>query len=85
MVRDLYALDRIWKDIGTYRNQDYIAPNKAKVGFLPPADKVFSISSVSCSVAFRNGKFDNTLSFKYQLFKHSQYGVTTFVTKKSSI
>lgn len=31
MVRDLYALDRIWKDIGTYRNQDYIAPNKAKV------------------------------------------------------
>lgn len=46
MVRDLYALDRIWKDIGTYRNQDYIAPNKAKVGFLPPADKVFSISSV---------------------------------------
>lgn len=30
MVRDLYALDRIWKDIGTYRNQDYIAPNKAK-------------------------------------------------------
>lgn len=33
MVRDLYALDRIWKDIGTYRNQDYIAPNKAKVCF----------------------------------------------------
>ncbi|XP_024375799.1 acyl-coenzyme A oxidase 2, peroxisomal [Physcomitrium patens] len=30
MLRDLYALDRIWKDIGTYRNQDYIAPNKAK-------------------------------------------------------
>jgi acyl-CoA oxidase len=30
LVRDLYALDRIWKDIGTYRNQDYVAPNKAK-------------------------------------------------------
>lgn len=30
MVRDLYALDRIWKDIGTYRNQDYVSPNKAK-------------------------------------------------------
>ncbi len=28
---DLYALDRIWKDIGTYRNVDYVAPNKAKV------------------------------------------------------
>ncbi|EOA12483.1 hypothetical protein CARUB_v10025999mg [Capsella rubella] len=27
---DLYALDRIWKDIGTYRNVDYVAPNKAK-------------------------------------------------------
>nr|BAH19744.1 AT5G65110 [Arabidopsis thaliana] len=31
---DLYALDRIWKDIGTYRNVDYVAPNKAKVCFL---------------------------------------------------
>lgn len=31
LLRDLYALDRIWKDIGTYRNQDYVAPNKAKV------------------------------------------------------
>eukprot|EP00245_Coleochaete_scutata_P000102 TRINITY_DN10107_c0_g1_i1.p1 TRINITY_DN10107_c0_g1~~TRINITY_DN10107_c0_g1_i1.p1 ORF type:complete len:679 (-),score=143.21 TRINITY_DN10107_c0_g1_i1:556-2592(-) len=27
---DLYALDRIWKDIGTYRIEDYVAPNKAK-------------------------------------------------------
>ncbi|KAL9229724.1 hypothetical protein vseg_005160 [Gypsophila vaccaria] len=27
---DLYALDRIWNDIGTYRNVDYVAPNKAK-------------------------------------------------------
>ncbi|KAL0677452.1 hypothetical protein Bca4012_005433 [Brassica carinata] len=27
---DLYALDHIWKDIGTYRNVDYVAPNKAK-------------------------------------------------------
>lgn len=24
-------MDRIWKDIGTYRNVDYVAPNKAKV------------------------------------------------------
>lgn len=30
MVCDLYALERIWKDIGTYRNEDYVAPNKAK-------------------------------------------------------
>ncbi|XP_002991925.2 acyl-coenzyme A oxidase, peroxisomal [Selaginella moellendorffii] len=30
LVCDLYALDRIWEDIGTYRNQDYVAPNKAK-------------------------------------------------------
>lgn len=34
LVCDLYALDRIWKDIGTYRNVDYVAPNKAKVGLL---------------------------------------------------
>ncbi|XP_030527545.1 LOW QUALITY PROTEIN: acyl-coenzyme A oxidase 2, peroxisomal [Rhodamnia argentea] len=27
---DLYALDCIWNDIGTYRNVDYVAPNKAK-------------------------------------------------------
>ncbi|CAI5461813.1 unnamed protein product [Closterium sp. Yama58-4] len=27
---DLYALERIWGDIGTYRNEDYVAPNKAK-------------------------------------------------------
>ncbi|KAE8670808.1 Acyl-coenzyme A oxidase 2, peroxisomal [Hibiscus syriacus] len=25
-----FPLDRIWKDIGTYRNVDYVAPNKAK-------------------------------------------------------
>lgn len=31
LVCDLYALERIWNDIGTYRNVDYIAPNKAKV------------------------------------------------------
>ena len=31
LLCDLYALDRIWQDIGTYRNQDYVAPNKAKV------------------------------------------------------
>ncbi|XP_047325220.1 acyl-coenzyme A oxidase 2, peroxisomal-like [Impatiens glandulifera] len=31
LVCDLYALDRIWNDIGTYRNIDYVAPNKAKV------------------------------------------------------
>lgn len=30
LLCDLYALDRIWQDIGTYRNQDYVAPNKAK-------------------------------------------------------
>ncbi|KAI4330160.1 hypothetical protein MLD38_028463 [Melastoma candidum] len=30
VVCDLYALDRIWNDIGTYRNVDYVAPNKAK-------------------------------------------------------
>lgn len=30
LVCDLYAMDRIWKDIGTYRNVDYVAPNKAK-------------------------------------------------------
>ncbi|XP_068641072.1 acyl-coenzyme A oxidase 2, peroxisomal [Aristolochia californica] len=30
VVCDLYALDRIWNDIGTYRNADYVAPNKAK-------------------------------------------------------
>ncbi|KAL8538194.1 hypothetical protein ACS0TY_000236 [Phlomoides rotata] len=31
LLCDLYALDRIWNDIGTYRNGDYVAPNKAKV------------------------------------------------------
>ncbi|RZS09702.1 hypothetical protein BHM03_00040815 [Ensete ventricosum] len=31
LVCDLYALDRIWNDIGTYRNVDYVAPNKAKL------------------------------------------------------
>ena len=31
LMCDLYALERIWKDIGTYRNEDYVAPNKAKV------------------------------------------------------
>lgn len=31
LVCDLYAMDRIWNDIGTYRNVDYMAPNKAKV------------------------------------------------------
>lgn len=30
LVCDLYALNRIWNDIGTYRNVDYVAPNKAK-------------------------------------------------------
>ncbi|XVE83171.1 hypothetical protein DITRI_Ditri16bG0066300 [Diplodiscus trichospermus] len=30
LVCDLYALDRIWNDIGTFRNVDYVAPNKAK-------------------------------------------------------
>nr|AAR00586.1 acyl-CoA oxidase [Phalaenopsis hybrid cultivar] len=30
LLCDLYALDRIWNDIGTYRNVDYVAPNKAK-------------------------------------------------------
>uniref|UniRef100_A0A7N0V5X5 Acyl-coenzyme A oxidase n=1 Tax=Kalanchoe fedtschenkoi TaxID=63787 RepID=A0A7N0V5X5_KALFE len=30
LVCDLYALNRIWNDIGTYRNVDYMAPNKAK-------------------------------------------------------
>ncbi|XP_057807079.1 acyl-coenzyme A oxidase 2, peroxisomal [Salvia miltiorrhiza] len=30
LLCDLYAMDRIWKDIGTYRNVDYVAPNKAK-------------------------------------------------------
>lgn len=30
LVCDLYALDRIWNYIGTYRNDDYVAPNKAK-------------------------------------------------------
>ncbi|XP_039145253.1 acyl-coenzyme A oxidase, peroxisomal [Dioscorea cayenensis subsp. rotundata] len=30
LVCDLYALDRILNDIGTYRNVDYISPNKAK-------------------------------------------------------
>lgn len=30
LVCDLYALDLIWNDIGTYRNVDYVAPNKAK-------------------------------------------------------
>jgi acyl-CoA oxidase len=31
LVCDLYTLDRIWTDIGTYGNVDYVAPNKAKV------------------------------------------------------
>ena len=31
LVCDLYASDWIWKDIGTYRNVDYVAPNKVKV------------------------------------------------------
>uniref|UniRef100_A0A6M2EA05 Acyl-coenzyme A oxidase n=1 Tax=Populus davidiana TaxID=266767 RepID=A0A6M2EA05_9ROSI len=30
LVCDLYALNQIWNDIGTYRNVDYVAPNKAK-------------------------------------------------------
>ncbi|KAG6403377.1 hypothetical protein SASPL_135595 [Salvia splendens] len=30
LLCDLYAMDRIWNDIGTYRNVDYVAPNKAK-------------------------------------------------------
>eukprot|EP00897_Mesotaenium_endlicherianum_P005878 jgi/Mesen1/5318/ME000265S04476 len=30
LMCDLYALERIWKDIGSYRNEDYVAPNKAK-------------------------------------------------------
>ncbi|XVF58945.1 hypothetical protein PTKIN_Ptkin07bG0107100 [Pterospermum kingtungense] len=30
LVCDLYALDRICNDIGTFRNVDYVAPNKAK-------------------------------------------------------
>ncbi|KAI3784316.1 hypothetical protein L1987_43414 [Smallanthus sonchifolius] len=30
LVCDLYALNLIWSDIGTYRNVDYVAPNKAK-------------------------------------------------------
>ncbi|XP_008803753.2 acyl-coenzyme A oxidase 2, peroxisomal [Phoenix dactylifera] len=30
LVCDLYALDRIWHYNGTYRNDDYVAPNKAK-------------------------------------------------------
>ncbi|CAN8255070.1 unnamed protein product [Cochlearia groenlandica] len=33
LVCDLYAVDRIWNDIGTYRNVDYVAPNKAKVPY----------------------------------------------------
>lgn len=35
LLCDLYALDRIWSDIGTYRNEDYVAPNKAKVQYYP--------------------------------------------------
>lgn len=31
LLCNLYALDRIWKDIGTYRNVDYVAPNESKV------------------------------------------------------
>ena len=27
---ELYALERIWEDIGSWRNEDYVAPNKAK-------------------------------------------------------
>eukprot|EP00270_Netrium_digitus_P019693 TRINITY_DN782_c0_g1_i1.p1 TRINITY_DN782_c0_g1~~TRINITY_DN782_c0_g1_i1.p1 ORF type:complete len:724 (-),score=161.70 TRINITY_DN782_c0_g1_i1:168-2216(-) len=30
LLCDLFALERIWRDIGTYRNEDYVAPNKAK-------------------------------------------------------
>ncbi|KAJ7569225.1 hypothetical protein O6H91_01G067700 [Diphasiastrum complanatum] len=30
LLCDLYALERIWEDIGTYRNEDYVATNKAK-------------------------------------------------------
>jgi acyl-CoA oxidase len=30
LVCDLYALHQIWNDIGTYRNVDYVSPNKAK-------------------------------------------------------
>lgn len=40
LVCDLYALDRIWNYIGTYRNDDYVAPNKAKVCFVP-CDLIF--------------------------------------------
>ncbi|GBG72769.1 hypothetical protein CBR_g12337 [Chara braunii] len=30
LLCDLYALERIWEDIGAFRNEEYLAPNKAK-------------------------------------------------------
>lgn len=50
LVCDLYALDRIWKDIGTYRNVDYVAPNKAKASFI---DHSFIIQYNSYRLACR--------------------------------
>ncbi|KAI3887308.1 hypothetical protein MKX03_017869 [Papaver bracteatum] len=47
LVCDLYALERIWKDIGTYRNVDYVAPNKAKAIHKLTDYLSFQVKSVS--------------------------------------
>lgn len=63
LVCDLYALDRIWKDIGTYRNVDYVAPNKAKVCGL--------ISYCNFSSSFTQPEAQNlttVLPYVYRLF-----------------
>ncbi|RZC49296.1 hypothetical protein C5167_017718 [Papaver somniferum] len=47
LVCDLYALEHIWKDIGTYRNVDYVAPNKAKAIHKLTDYLSFQVKSVS--------------------------------------
>lgn len=54
LVCDLYALERIWKDIGTYRNVDYVAPNKAKVSNIKRlTTEVIEIYCIKCHSCVR--------------------------------
>ncbi|CAN6438840.1 unnamed protein product [Victoria cruziana] len=55
LVCDLYALDRIWNDIGTFRNVDYVAPNKAKAIHKLTEYLCFQVKSVAKELV---GAFD---------------------------
>jgi hypothetical protein len=52
LVCDLYALERIWKDIGTYRNVDYVAPNKAKASLVDSFNYFSVIHTVNFAAIF---------------------------------